>query len=110
MKLPIKKKYFDKIKSGEKRLEFRDAHITFVCEETGEQLRKDVNRIRLIPLNQVPSEIKDINGLFEDSIIIEFDLTTEEQMMKEENDKVESIKEYDDYITRKRNILHISLG
>ncbi len=42
MKLPIKKKYFDKIKSGEKVLEYRDSHITFICEETGETLYKDV--------------------------------------------------------------------
>ena len=42
MKLPIKKKYFDEIKDGKKRFEYRDAHITFVCEETGEQIRKDV--------------------------------------------------------------------
>lgn len=42
MKLPIKKKYFDKIKSGKKMIEWRDAHITFVCEETGETLVKNV--------------------------------------------------------------------
>ena len=38
MKLPIKKEHFDRIKTGEKRREYRDAHITFVCEETGERL------------------------------------------------------------------------
>ena len=42
MKLPIKKKYFDEIKIGIKKVEYRDAHITFVCEETGEELRKDI--------------------------------------------------------------------
>lgn len=42
MKLPIKKKYFDEIKSGKKKLEYRDAHITFVCEETGEKLVKNI--------------------------------------------------------------------
>ena len=42
MKLPIKKKYFDLIKSGEKIQEYRDAHITFVCEETGESIVCDV--------------------------------------------------------------------
>jgi len=42
MKLPIKKKYFDEIKEGKKDFEVRDAHITFVCEETGETLRKDI--------------------------------------------------------------------
>jgi len=42
MKLPIKKKYFDLIKSGKKVTEYRDAHITFMCEETGRTLRKDI--------------------------------------------------------------------
>jgi hypothetical protein len=42
MKLPIKKKYFDQIKNGTKELEWRDAHITFICEETGETLRKEI--------------------------------------------------------------------
>ena len=42
MKLPIKKKYFDQIKSGHKTIEWRDAHITFICEETGEMLTKKV--------------------------------------------------------------------
>ena len=42
MKLPIKKKYFDDIKKGKKNFEYRDAHITFICEETGEQIRKEV--------------------------------------------------------------------
>ena len=47
MKLPIKKVYFDQIKEGKKDVEYRDAHITFVCEETGETLLRDVNDIWL---------------------------------------------------------------
>ena len=42
MKLPIKKRFFDQIKSGKKDLEWRDAHITFICEETREELRMDI--------------------------------------------------------------------
>ena len=42
MKLPIKKKYFDEIKSGKKSHEFRDAHLTLICEETGEILKRKV--------------------------------------------------------------------
>jgi len=42
MKLLIKKKYFDLIKKGKKIYDFRDAHITFICEETGETLKKEV--------------------------------------------------------------------
>jgi hypothetical protein len=42
MKLKIKKKYFDEILSKEKSVEYREAHITFVCEETGRKLRAEV--------------------------------------------------------------------
>ena len=61
MKLPIKKVYFDAIKNNLKSVEFRDAHLTFVCEETGEELRKDIvavhlrNNIR----NKYPDVLKD---------------------------------------------------
>ena len=48
MKLPIKKKYFDEIKSGYKVHEYRDAHITFVCEGTGETLRKDIDGVKIV--------------------------------------------------------------
>ena len=47
MKLPIKRKYFNRIKSGEKDIEYRDAHITFVCEETGETLVCDIIEVAL---------------------------------------------------------------
>ena len=49
MKLPIKKKYFDLIKAGKKTAEFRDAHITFVCEETNEVLVRNVVSAKVIP-------------------------------------------------------------
>ncbi len=48
MKLPIKKKYFDQIKSKEKTVDFRDAHITFVCEEDGEELRMEVENVAMV--------------------------------------------------------------
>ena len=47
MKLPINKRDFDQIKAGEKGLEFRDAHLTLVCEETGEHHRVDVTGVIL---------------------------------------------------------------
>ena len=64
MKLPIKKKYFDEIKAGTKDVEYRDAHITFICEETGETLRKEVKkchvcRIKNIFKNQYPHVLED---------------------------------------------------
>ena len=47
MKLPIKKEYFDLIKEGKKDIEYRDAHITFICEETGETLRCEITDVAL---------------------------------------------------------------
>jgi len=71
MKLPIKKKYFDKIKAGDKFLEWRDAHITFICEETGETLRKEVIKCSVI-------KSRDLRKIYSDVIksdfVIEFRL------------------------------------
>ena len=49
MKLPIKRKYFELIRDGEKVLDCRDAHITFVCEQTGEYLKKEIATAAVIP-------------------------------------------------------------
>ena len=63
MKLPIKKKYFDEIKDGSKIHEYRDAHITFVCEETGEKLTKRIDKVEILDSDTViklyPDVIKD---------------------------------------------------
>ena len=70
MKLLIKKKYFDKIKSGEKTFELRDAHITFVCIGSGEELKKEVKDVSIDFLANFP-QFKDV---LEDERIIVFDL------------------------------------
>ena len=76
MKLPIKKKYFDMIKEGKKNVEYRDAHITFVCEKTGEQLKKSVIDVGLFLQDSIPEEFQNRN-LFDDSVIIAFKLSDE---------------------------------
>jgi hypothetical protein len=70
MKLPIKQKYFEQIKRGEKTVEYRDAHITFVCEETRETLRKNISVVNKEELSQGLMRI----GMFEDNKIIVFEL------------------------------------
>lgn len=73
MKLPIKRKYFEAIKVGIKRFEWRDAHITFVCEETGETIRKDVQGCRVVVDQAKVNEKKTDNpGCFEDDALIVF--------------------------------------
>lgn len=73
MKLTIKKKNFDDIQSGKKHLEWRDSHITFVCEETGETLRKNIISVsRLKKLNLEYWNIKGMSN--EDDYVICFEL------------------------------------
>ena len=71
MKLPIKKEFFDQIKNGEKFIEYRDAHITFVCEETKEELRKEIESLMIVSRKFLPFEIRKI---FTDKQIIAFKL------------------------------------
>lgn len=71
MKLPIKKEYFDKIKEGEKIIEYRDAHITFVCEETKEELRKEIDNVMIVSRKFLDREIR---YMFDDKQIIAFKL------------------------------------
>jgi len=73
MKLPIRKEYFDAIKSSIKRHEYRDAHITFVCEETGETISRSICDVELIKAVDVPERYKD-KGLFDDDVLIRFEL------------------------------------
>jgi len=74
MKLPIKKEYFDQIKTGKKQFEFRDAHITFVCEETGEQVTKRVCAVALSRKTKLPQPLRSLD-LFSDDDIIVFGLS-----------------------------------
>lgn len=71
MKLVTKKKYFDLIKAGEKVFDYRDAHITFVCEETGETLQKLVCSVTM--LDKTSHLVPDIPEL-SDEMIIRFGL------------------------------------
>lgn len=79
MKLSIKKKYFDLIKSGGKDLEWRDAHITFVCQETGETLKKEVTSVHIEEKKNIAWDLdkftkEDLKELFEDDDLIGFAL------------------------------------
>ncbi len=80
MKLTIKKKFFDMIKSGQKELEWRDAHITFVCEETKEKLRMEIEGADIIEKGEYEHwdiqgiSKKEYNEMFTDKFIIRFKL------------------------------------
>jgi len=83
MILPIKKKYFDLIKTGQKTVEFRDAHISFVCEETGDKIRKYVDYVELInkeDIKTMTEEEKD--EIFTDNQLIKFVLKSPHKLRK----------------------------
>lgn len=83
MKLPIKKKYFDMIKSGDKIVEYRDAHITFVCEETGERITKDVVGMKLVEDEKSVKRLKKVYpDIFEDDRIMVFELYPYDSVVK----------------------------
>ena len=70
MKLLIKKKYFEQIKSGKKKFELRDAHITFVCIGSGEELRKYIIDVSI----DFRRNFSGYDDVLEDDRIIVFDL------------------------------------
>jgi hypothetical protein len=78
MKLKTKQKYFRKIKSGEKLVDYRDAHITFVNEETGDKYIRRVVGVRLIPFSELPVDLQKTT-LFGDDMIIAFELEKEKR-------------------------------
>jgi len=69
MKLPIKKRYFDMIAKGTKDMEFREAHITFVCEKTKRTLRMDVEEVDIVDKLDVDKKYR---PLFKERNIIRF--------------------------------------
>jgi hypothetical protein len=71
MKLPIRDEYFKQIVAGEKLLEIRDAHITFVNEKTNEKITKNVIDVMLSPIIRLPPTLRN-KGMFDDDIQIYF--------------------------------------
>jgi ribosomal protein L32 len=69
MKLLIKDEYFKEIKSGKKTIDYRDAHITFVNEATGEQIRKKVFYCRVKRRILLPKKIRDLPFFDDDNVI-----------------------------------------
>lgn len=76
MKLPIKHKFFLEIRKGTKKIEMRDAHITFISEKTGERLTKNIEGSSLMPRGATYNKLKDkmsnaqFNRMFTDNFQI----------------------------------------
>ncbi len=65
MKLKVKQQYLEEILSGKKIVEYRDAHITFVSEETGKEYRFEVVGVSMSKgiRNMYPDILEDKNTL-----------------------------------------------
>lgn len=71
MKVLINNEHFEEIKAGKRTVDYRDAHLTLVNEDTQEQLVKKVTETSIIPFDCMPRNLQK-SGLFEDTTIIKF--------------------------------------
>jgi len=69
MKLYVKDEYFKDIKSGKKKIEYREAHITFINEKTKEEIKKQITEVEIIFNFELPNELKNKPFLQEDFIV-----------------------------------------
>jgi len=58
VKLYIKNEYFEAISNGKKIVEFREAHITFINNETKELLEVPVIKSCLMTHEELPKELQ----------------------------------------------------
>ncbi len=79
MKLKTKPKYFRKIKSGEKLVDYRSAHVTFVDEETGAKFTRKVKRTWIMRFDELPKDLQKSTLFDEDESVIAFELESEQK-------------------------------
>ena len=71
MRLLSRKEQFEKIKSGERKVDYRDAHITFVDEDGKDAaITKNIVGVKLIDKADLPDEMKDTTYFDDDKIIV----------------------------------------
>jgi len=80
MKLPILKEYFDAILNGRKEMDFRDAHITFQCQETGRQLVCDITGVKVLSKSisrLIQDKYSDLK--WDDDTVVQFEIHPRER-------------------------------
>lgn len=66
MKLKAKPEYFKAIKSGKKLVDYREAHSTFINEETGEKVCRDIEDVKMIRRSELPDDLRENTVIFGD--------------------------------------------
>lgn len=69
MKLYIQDQYFEAIKSGKKKIEYREAHLTLVNIKTKELIECEITGAKLIQHEQLPKELRNKPFLKEEFIV-----------------------------------------
>ncbi len=69
MRLYIKDEYFEAIRNGKKKIDYREAHITFANEKTKELLKVEITAVNFMCRSQLPKELKNKPFLKEDFIV-----------------------------------------
>lgn len=77
MKLPIEHEYFMQIVKGEKCIDYRAAHITFIDKQTGEKCFRSIKKVLLMPRKNLPRELNKDTLFGDDTFVIAFELEQE---------------------------------
>lgn len=79
MKFMIKPEYYDEIKTGERTIDFRASHITFVNEANpAQKFTRRVVRVHMTDMQSLPVRLQ-LESLFGDERIIAFELEKEKK-------------------------------
>lgn len=81
MKMPVKHIYFLAIESGKKLIDYRDAHMTSVDEDTGRKCVRDIIDVYMMDRKDLPDDLKN-SLMFGDSRIVAFVLSEEKRKME----------------------------
>jgi len=92
MRLYVEDEYFEDIRSGKKKIEYREAHLNLVNIKTKEILEKEITGVELIYNFELPKELQNKPFLKQKEIIAFYLGDCTELKLQREEAKLEQIK------------------
>jgi len=92
MKLYVKDEYFEDIRSGKKKIEYREAHLTLVNIKTKEIIEKEITGAELIYNFDLPKELQNKPFLKQKEIISFYLGDCNELKLRETEARLEQIE------------------
>lgn len=77
MKLPIEDEYYQQIEKGDKIIDYRAAHITFINKKNGRKCFRNITRVFMMPRKNLPRELNKDTLFGDDKHVIAFELEKE---------------------------------